>query len=430
MASQRADSVVHDRSPAFEQRRNHGLAVLTDLCVKCGLCAPHCPTYKLTGQEGESPRGRISLIQGLASEQIPPSEKLVEHLGNCLGCRTCESVCPAQVPFGEIIDAGRAELRKRGQRSPASVRLLGAMSTRSTLRALSSGLLKLAKSMRVDRLLKRFGDRNRHWALRAARLSPGTVPVLPLGKTYAAARGPRGEVDLFVGCIARAIDSDTHAATVRVLSELGFSVRIPDKQTCCGALHQHDGYGDIATHHADQNCRAFGDGDKPVLTTATGCASTLIEYDRIAGDPGGGAFANRVRDVSGFLLDNAALLRPLLKPLRVRVAVHSPCSARNVDGIDDVADRLLELIPGIEVIKMESVRCCGAAGHHFLTRGRQADALLAPLLAEMEELSPEFVATSNPGCAQHMVGGLLESGHGPEVVHPIILIARSMTASR
>ncbi len=401
-----------DSSAPDADRFPHELA---DLCVKCGLCAPHCPTYRLSGEEGESPRGRISLIQGLVRGRLDATEQLANHLDNCLTCRACERVCPARVPFGTVIDAGRVELRRaRNLKSTAPV-WFSRIAARARLTELMFLLLRIARSLGIHQAIRRLGLTNRHWLFRSVdRLSP--APAFRRGRTYPAVGSEAGKVSLFTGCVARALDADALHACVSVVTRLGYAVGVPGQQGCCGALPLHDGDLELAATMTTRNVRAFDDSPEPILHAATGCAITLRESDT--------GLAERLTSVTGFVLDRIDRLAPHFRPQDLVVAVHTPCSARLLQRDPTIA--LLQSIPGVTTKTLSGLGCCGAAGHHFLTRPTQSDALIAHLLEEIEVMRPDIVVTSNPGCALHLSGALAERGDSPSVVHPMQFVAMSL----
>ncbi|MGB5588982.1 MAG: (Fe-S)-binding protein [Gammaproteobacteria bacterium] len=417
---------------------------LADQCVRCGLCLPHCPTYRLSALESESPRGRIALLQGLAGGRLKAEGGILDHLENCVGCRACEAVCPAQVPFGQIMDAGRELVPDR------SPRLLNWLARHPAL--IRWSLVGVGGLRRLG-LVSSKADRPSGWIRRSLRrmplpsaATPPASPCLPDADVDAAGDDARGRVKLFTGCISRAMDPGAQTAIVSVLSRLGYRVEIPAAQACCGALDQHAGRAQRTRRLARRNSAAFGADDTPVLSMATGCTATLLDYARL--DPDADAsIATRVQDISGFLF---RVWDPEQLPpgrLRARVALHLPCTARNVTDSADATAQLLARIPGLQIHQLDTAYgCCGAAGHHFLTRPGQADALLAPLLQQIEAIRPDYVVTSNIGCALHIGGGIAaadasdlttdlthnrssetDSGSAmPKLVHPAQLVLRAL----
>lgn len=389
------------------------LASLADRCVKCGLCLPHCPTYGLSRNEGDSPRGRISLIQGLTAGKLEPSARLQHHLDTCLGCRACETVCPANVEFGRIMDSGRQSLRNRapGYRPSALVTLFARPGGMRAAR----WLLAVARAARLPALARRLpGTMGRLAGL----LGPESRSFRNRGS--AAAGSVAGDdVLLFTGCVQSVVDGRTLEDTVAVLSAAGYRVRAPEGQVCCGALPGHAGDLAGARRMAERNIETFGSGTAPVVCLATGCTATLLE----ARDPAGKQeFAQRVTAVETLLL--ARLDRLDLKPVTGEALVHQPCTQRNVTGGFPNTLRLLQAIPELQVSPLAgNDRCCGAAGDHLLRHPDQASALAAPKTLAIRHSAARFVVTSNIGCALHLGRA---TGHTPPILHPVSLIARSL----
>lgn len=370
-------------------------------CVKCALCLPHCPTYRLKGEEGDSPRGRIELIQSLAEGAIVPTPGVLEHLDGCLDCRACEAVCPAGVPYGRLIDGARSMLGAHG-RTAFLTRLLCRLVSRPA--ALAAALVALRPSA----------------FLAPPRLRPylGAVRRLPR-----LARGPaEGKpVALFLGCIARTLDTEALAAGARLLAAAGYRVEVPRRQTCCGALAQHGGDREGAAALAHRNAEAFA-GDAPIAAGASGCTAQLLEYEALLGD--GGAFSRRVRGVSDLLaeaVEDGRLRFRTGAPLRV--ALHTPCTQRNVLRSQAPA-RCLAALPGITVVELPP-GCCGAAGSYFLDRPRDAERLREPLLAAVRKARADMVLTTNVGCRLHLAAGL-GADEAPPVKHLASFLAERL----
>src|SRR5690606_652566 len=278
-----------------------------DACVKCGLCLPHCPTYALHQHEGDSPRGRIALMQGLAEGRLPPQGNTVGHLDGCLVCRACETVCPAEVPYGRLIDAGRSGLWRSGHRPGLLWRLLAFFRrTPKRIHVMEYGLALVHRAGLI-RLLRR---------LRLGRRLAGFVPragVAPRSGVYTAAGKRRGAVMLFLGCIARALDASVLHASIRVLNQMGYDVHVPADQGCCGAMEAHAGDTANAARLGEANIRIF-EGEEEVLAAATGCGVVLREYGARGHQPdiaGAEHFGHRVHDVMDFIRRHADELPPL-----------------------------------------------------------------------------------------------------------------------
>lgn len=395
-----------------------------DICVKCGLCLPHCPTYTKTQNENESPRGRIALIQAWSGHHLDTTEKLIEHIDNCLLCRSCEKVCPALVPYGRLIDNFRGQLYAENH-STLAVTLLKKVSHNKTINRLTqsslrlyqkTGLQKMARLIRLPRL---FG------LDKIDRLLPdvnqGGAPHLTLKQHYAASVKAKGTVGLFTGCMGALLDQETVDAAIKVLTAAGFNVSLPERQTCCGALDCHDGDVETAGQLAKINCNAFADpGLEAIVTIASGCGSHLQEYKQ-------SKFAHNVVDISQFLTQSGCNLSEQLMPLAVSVCLHSPCSLKNIMREEKGALKLLLQLPGINITALpETLQCCGSAGSYMLKHPKMAQALLDDLLEAALEARPDYLLSSNIGCALHIAAGLRERGIEMEVIHPIVLIARQL----
>jgi len=391
-----------------------------DICVKCGLCLPHCPTYTKTQNENESPRGRIALIQAWAGKHLDTSKKLVEHIDNCLLCRSCERVCPAVVPYGRLINDFREQIK--GERDTTlSVSLLKKVShTKTAGRLAQSGLKfyqttalqKTARFLRLPELLRLD---------KIDRLLPDYHDSTPLAPHYPATAETRGSVGLFIGCMGSLLDHETVNAAIKVLTAAGFDVSIPERQTCCGALDLHDGDIETSGRLAATNCSAFADKNlDAIVTIASGCGSQMQEYQQAE-------FAGKVVDISRFLIKSGCDLSEQLQPLAASVCLHTPCSLKNVMREEQGAVKLLQQIPELKMTPLPaSIQCCGSAGSYMLDHPQMAQALLSDLLDVALKDQPEYLVSSNIGCALHISAGLRERGITLEVLHPITLIARQL----
>jgi len=388
----------------------------TDQCVKCGFCLPHCPTYRLREDEAESPRGRISLAQGLAEGRLAPSRRLDAHLWSCLECRACEPVCPSLVAVGSIMDDVRALRRKQSTRiarrwsrvwldglSSAAGADRAALLTRGYQR---SGLARLVEAAGITRY-------PRLAALQ--RIALQLHAPAPLGREGQARGGAARGVDLFVGCVARTAQPGALTAAHRLLTRLGLEVRVPRGQACCGALHRHNGFPREADQLLARN--AAVSADRPLVGVASACVAELRTRAALA----------HAHEICRFLaaMEWRADLR--LRPLRKTVAVHEPCSQRNVLRDPTAAYDLLRRIPGISLVGLEdNAYCCGAAGSYLLQQPKAAQALLAPKIQAVRAIGNRILVTTNTGCALHLAAGAREAGLGLEVLHPVELILRQL----
>jgi len=402
-------------------------------CVACGLCLPHCPTYHLTHSEADSPRGRIALMGGVAGERIPLNEKFIQHMDRCLTCRACENVCPSNVAYGRLIDDARILIHKS-----SSVIQKKKRSRREWVRDFLEREL-IARPVRFDmlrpilRLLVNSGLLAQGLRSNALKrnsliqsllfLTTRNLPGQMWRDLYPARGSLRGEVALFLGCVARLIDTETLFSTISVLNRLGYTVHVPQAQTCCGALYQHSGRIDVAASLAQQNLRAFGKLNiQAIISTASGCGVQLAEYSSRLGIE----FSVPVMDVCQFL-DTQEWNEAGFLPLSRKVAVHEPCTLRNTLHASKHLYSILHRIPGIEIVELPgNNRCCGAAGTYFLDQPEFSKALLDEKVQAFEQTDADCLVTANIGCALHIANGLAGSGRKIEVLHPVTLLARQM----
>ncbi len=381
-----------------------------DQCVKCGLCLPHCPTYRLAGEEGESPRGRIALMQGLVTGALEPTATLTGHLDRCLSCRACEPVCPAQVPYGQLIDAARHELRTRGHRDRWRARLLRQAAPRHWLWRMAGWFARLTQRLGLGSLLPQL-----------PRLA---APGYRRGVTQKPAGETRGRLALFLGCAADPFDARVHQAALTLLTRLGFTVDLPAAQTCCGALHWHAGDRTTARQLAHANSNAFTT-DVPVLSSATGCGAHLRDYHAVLG-AAGDELAARSQDVNRFLARLDWPADVTFAPCTETVAVHLPCTQRNVLRDSNSVLQLLQRIPALTVQPLLHRDCCGAAGSYLLDQPDTARQLAAATVAAIRHSGARILLSSNFGCAMHLRAACRRAGLKIEILHPLELLARQL----
>ncbi len=395
------------------------LLSVADSCVKCGICVPHCPTYTHTQNENESPRGRIALIQAWAGGHLGITDNLLNHIDNCLLCRACEKACPAVVPYGKLIDDFRAEIHEE-QSTPITVKIVKSIAESKRVQRSVQLILnvyqqnKLQKTARLLRLPKLFGLNE------LDRLVPNYQEKETLKNYYAAKNEAKGDVGLFVGCMGELFDFATVSAAIKVLTQIGFNVHLPNNQTCCGALALHEGDKNGSLKLEQQNKIAFENKDlQAIVTIASGCGTTLREYSAKN-------FSVKVMDISHFLIHTDFDFSNTLKPLDENVRLHSPCSLKNGLRTDKSVSKLLQKIPELKISSLpETVQCCGAAGSYSLRHDKMAKTLLNELLTTALETPSDYLVSSNIGCALHIAAGLRERGEKIEVIHPIVLLARS-----
>ena len=384
-------------------------------CVACGLCLPHCPTYRLTGEESASPRGRIAAMRAVSEGRAGVDGRFMEYMDLCLACRACEDVCPSHVPFGRMMERARAQvepLRPARQRLARWLGLEVAL-PRGWLVTLVTALLPLARPLlprRTRALLPRVPLRDL-----TRRLPRVTEPDPP---------GPaRGTVALLAGCVQDRWYRPANRATIRVLARNGWRVLVPPGQTCCGALAAHNGRLRSARALARRNLAAFAGADWIVVGSA-GCGAHMKEYGELLGDSPAAALSARVRDLMEFL-DEQGIQPPAAAP-PARVALHDPCHLLHAQRIAEAPRAVLRQVPGLEVGEIEhGDRCCGAAGLYNVLEPGMADRLKAQKAAAIHATGAAAVLVANPGCAMQIAAGLAELGSPTRVLHPAELLDRA-----
>jgi glycolate oxidase iron-sulfur subunit len=406
-------------------RRLDAIYARTLDCVHCGLCLESCPTYRETGREISSPRGRIYLLRAVAEGRVPLAEVVAEEAYLCLDCRSCETACPSGVRFGSLIELARAEVEDAGLRKGWPKRLerlglRGILPHRRRLR-LAVGLLGTGQRLGLDRLLAPLLPP----ALRDAAALLPSVPrrrerrALP--EIVPAEGERRGRVGFFVGCVMPELFGEVNAATVRVLARNGFEVAVPRRQGCCGALHAHSGDFEYASRLARHNISVFADAKvDAIVVNSAGCGAAMRDArDWLAEE--GDAFASGVRDVAEFLDAEGLRLPP--GRLDATVCYDDPCHLVHGQGVSEAPRRLLERIPGVALRPhADPAACCGAAGIYNLTHAEMSRAVLSRKLDALAAADPDVIATGNPGCFMQLRAGARLRGLRARIAHPIELL--------
>lgn len=391
---------------AFDLLKDDDLAT----CVHCGLCLDACPTFRATGLETESPRGRIQLMTEWKRGTLPFTEDQARHIDLCLGCRTCEAVCPSGVPYGRIIEAGRAEVERIRRPSPkrsltkAALRQLVAHPAR--LRAFGSmtraaqavGLTGIARS---GRQLPRLGA-----PFRAPR--DGVAPAIGERKH---------RVAFLVGCVMPIFYPQSHDAAVRLLQLAGCEVWFPQGERCCGALLAHNGDLEGAAHLRDANMRLYTDGQFDALVVdSAGCGSHLKDfYPELKG---------KVKDLTEWLAEVG--LPPAEREVKVRVTYQDACHLAHAQRIRKQPRDLIRAIPGIDFVEMRHPEiCCGAAGLYSTLEPSMSARILREKTDDVLSTRAETVVTANPGCQMQLSAGIRSRASNMRVEHVAELLVRA-----
>ncbi len=381
-----------------------------DACVECGLCLPVCPTFRLTGDEAASPRGRLAAMRAVHSGGLTIDQRFSDVMDFCLQCRACEVVCPSMVPFGRAMEGARAEVAaQHANRASATKRVVfgKAIAMRGLVTAgswVAAGAQRTGLAGRLPGPLARAGG---------LRPIPFPVPSTK-GRSWEPEGSPRGTVALFSGCVMDPWFSEVHAALIQLLRLAGYRVVAPDGQTCCGALAAHEGAASEAASLAERNVVAF-DGFDTVVVDAAGCSAHLKDY----GHWGAGSLAPRVQDatelVASLIADGSL---PTLEAGLGRVAVQDPCHLRHAQRIVDEPRAILRAA-GYEPVEIdEHGMCCGAAGAYQLSHPEASQQLGARKADEVRAADVTMVASSNPGCEMQLRSQL---GDSVRVAHPVEL---------
>jgi glycolate oxidase iron-sulfur subunit len=377
------------------------LAVVDDelaSCVACGLCLPHCPTYRVTGEEAASPRGRIAAMRAVHWDGEPADADFIGFMDACVQCRGCETACPSGVPFGRLMEGTRSTLAAAHRYTPwwqrLAYRILGHH------RLLVAGSRALAAAQRARLVPRRVG-----------------LPRLPLRSRPLLATGT--DVWLFVGCVMDAWQREVHAAAVSVLSAAGVGAALPGPGgDCCGALHVHAGLTGAASRLASR-VMASMPGDAPILVDSAGCGAQLKDYGHLLGTPEAAAFSARVFDIQEWLAGRVDDLPPAGAAPRRRVVVQDPCHLRHVQRAQGGVRTVLARYADVVELDDEGL-CCGAGGAYSTLHPDMAAAIRRRKLDAIARAGPGIVASANPGCALHLAAA------GVDVRHPMEIVAEAI----
>lgn len=385
------------------------IIVEAERCVACGLCLPHCPTYRKTGSEADSPRGRVQLMRAVAQGVLPNNARFKAHIDLCLGCRSCESACPNSVQYGTLVDATRAQF----------------------LAKKSIGY-SIAKRIIRHRFLQRVVN---HWlwfsqVIGFMNIVSKLLPIAkrlprltrtPFWKSQYSAHNKiaKPRVSLFLGCASSSLDADTLKASIFVLNKLGVDVDIPAAQSCCGGIARQMGDALEAKNLVESNKQAFN-LKQMIVTVASGCGAGLQDY----------LPQHQVMDLNAYLV-KCDWSKVTIAPLQQKILVQDPCSLRNVQGSHKAVYNLLNHIPQADIVALAgNGQCCGGAGAYMLTQPEMANTLRLDKLDAIKNATQGnasvILATANIGCSLHIAAGLREQNVHVRVLHPIQIIAAQM----
>lgn len=405
-------------------------------CVHCGLCTASCPTYVETGNENDSPRGRIYLMRAVRDERLELTHEVQRHLELCLDCRACETACPSGVQYGKLIEPFRVGMEQQAAASGKPAKnddwfhryiLFGLFPYPEKLRR-SLAPARIAQKLGLNRLLEATGL----WRLLPPRLGRLVTMLPPLEKPLPAlpefmpAKGRRrARVALFTGCVGDVLFRQTNWATARVLQENGCDVIVPQNQVCCGAIHFHAGSSEPAREMADKNAAACDPSSvDAIVVNVAGCGSMLKDYGHHWHGEKQAAreqFANKIRDCNEFL-DGLGLIEPSGE-IRLTATYHDACHLVHAQKVREQPRNLLKKIPGLKLVELpESELCCGAAGTYNLTEPEMAERLARRKLNNIRSTGARLVVTANAGCLLQIAREARMQGESLKIMHPMELL--------
>jgi glycolate oxidase iron-sulfur subunit len=422
---------------------------LIDKCVHCGFCLPTCPTYLLWGEEMDSPRGRIYLMKANIEGRAEMTASFVEHFDRCLGCLACVTACPSGVQYGPLIEKSRAKIEHRYSRDGSDgffrSLLMAIVPYPSRMRLAMLPLLLFGPLLRMivggsptapvrTRPERTDGGLWRRMVAAMKLAPPVTWRALfeRVPEHTPAVGSERLKVALLEGCVQRLSFMKVNQATLRVLAAEGCGVHVPAGQGCCGALPLHSGRIEQARALARHNIEVFeAAGVDRIAVNAAGCGSAMKEYGELfAGDPAwedrAKAISAKVRDVTELLVDLGEQ-RAIRRPLQARVVYHDACHLAHGQGVRAEPRTLLQGIPGVDLVSpTEAEICCGSAGIYNLVQPEAAADLGLRKARHIAALSPDMIATGNPGCTLQIAAAGRGLGHEWLIVHPIELVDASI----
>lgn len=398
-------------------------------CIHCGLCLEACPTYVITGNENDGPRGRIYLMRAVAEGRIEnTSAAFGQHIDRCLGCRACEQACPAGVSYGQLLEASREELLHAQPKDDWTNRLLRFVLRHVWLSPARLRLMFAGARMCRDLGLSKLLLKSRLLSSRAEfgmALLESSRPIFKEPATDQSLDRADESVMVFKGCVGEGLFARVNRATKRVLQANGFKVTAPEEQVCCGALHAHAGDLEGARELARKNIAAFAGSDAPIITNAGGCGAMLGTYGHLLPeDKVAAQFTARVRDVSQQLA--TCEMRTGETPTDATVTCDISCHLLYGQRAGDTSQEMLRNITGLNFAALEGAeRCCGAAGIYNMMQPELSRKVLNEKLSQVGESKAAILATGNAGCQMQIGAGATLAGMKLQVCHPIELIDQS-----
>ena len=376
-------------------------------CVQCGLCLPACPTFRVTGLETASPRGRIAAMRAVQAGDLPVAGDFTTVTDECLACRACEAACPSGVPYGRLIEAARVQTeanRPATQRAVRRAGINGVMGHRRLVRLMGWGIA-ISQALRLDRILPQ------RFRMAAPRISLGDLRM-PLP----ASSGEGPTAMLLTGCVMDIAFRPVHRATIDALVRGGYRAVVPPGGGCCGALAAHAGENGEAMSLARQRIAELEDADVVVVDSA-GCSAHMRTYGHLlADDP---EWAARAKRVAALVRDAVEIDAPPARTVDERIAVHDACHHLHAQGIGPEIRRTLRDAGATPVDLGDGGRCCGAGGLYSVLEPGMAATLGEQKARAIIATGAPVVAVANPGCAIQIRAHLEALGSDVSVQHPL-----------
>jgi glycolate oxidase iron-sulfur subunit len=393
------------------------MAQAVEKCVHCGFCLATCPTYKVLGEEMDSPRGRIVLMKSVLEEDINLEEAL-PYIDRCLGCMACVTACPSGVEYQELLIPFRQMAEEKRERSV--IDRAAKTLVHRTLPYPNRFRLAVAAGRAVGPVKELFPTKIQTMIDLLPELQNSTQPLPAI---YPAQGNKRARVAFLVGCVQQVLAPQINWATLRVLALNGVEVVIPEGQGCCGALSIHGGDRDSAQRLARKNLSAFPKDIDAIITNAAGCGSGMREYPLLfAGteyEAEAQSFADLVQDISQFL-ENLGMIDPPPLPQPLKLAYHDACHLAHAQGITAQPRQILGQIPNIEVISVpEGEICCGSAGTYNIDQPQIAKALGERKARNILKTGADGVVMGNIGCMVQVRKSLMDLGERIPIWHTV-----------
>jgi glycolate oxidase iron-sulfur subunit len=378
-------------------------AELAATCVSCGLCLPHCPTFRVTGEERYSPRGRIDAMRAVDRGELPVDDEFVDFVETCVQCRGCETACPSGVQFGALMETTRTALAADGRITPWWQRFGFRVLPRHRVLLAGSSVLAVAQRLRL--VPRRLG-----------------LPRLPVRRPPAV-ETTGNDVWLFTGCVMDAWQRETHRNTASLVALAGSTLAVPGPSGgCCGALHTHAGLHDDALRLAERVMDSMP-GAAPILVNSAGCGASMKDYGALLGTDDAVRFSARVLDIAEWLAGRLDRLPAATGP-RSTVIVQDPCHLRHVQRAHEPVRSLLGHVADVVELDDDGL-CCGAGGAYSALQpelaGEIRERKVGAIGRAVERSGASVVASANPGCSMHLAGVL-----DLPVRHPVDVVAEAL----